>query len=88
MYRPYVVVGTVGVVLAVAGLIPFVRYFVLLLVERTPGNHLQSLILGSALLMGAFISLALSVLADLSRTNRILQEETLEQLKAIRYGNK
>lgn len=87
MYRPYVVVGTVGSILAVAGLIPFVRYAVFLAIDHHPGEHLQSLIVGSVLLMGAFLCLALSVIADLTRTNRVLQEETLEQLRAIRYGN-
>jgi glycosyltransferase involved in cell wall biosynthesis len=87
MYRPYVVVGTIGVVLAIAGLIPFVRYVALLLIDKQPGAHLQSLILGSALLIGAFLSLALSVIADLNRTNRILQEETLEQIKQMRFGS-
>jgi glycosyltransferase involved in cell wall biosynthesis len=86
MYRPYVVVGTVGSVLAVAGLIPFLRYVILVAVDRHPGAHLQSLIFGSVLLMGAFLCLALSVIADLTRTNRILQEETLEQIKTIRFG--
>jgi glycosyltransferase involved in cell wall biosynthesis len=87
MYRPYVVVGTIGVVLAIAGLIPFVRYIAFLVIDKHPGAHLQSLILGSALLIGAFLSLALSVIADLNRTNRILQEETLEQIKQMRYGS-
>ena len=86
MYRPYVVVGTVGSLLAVTGLVPFLRYLILLAMDRHPGAHLQSLIFGSVLLMGAFLCLALSVIADLTRTNRILQEETLEQLKTIRYG--
>jgi len=86
MYRPYVVMSTVGTTLAVAGIIPFVRYGILWLIDRHPGNHLQSLIFGSVALMGAFICLALSVIADLTRTNRILQEEALEQIKAMRYG--
>lgn len=86
MYRPYVVVGTLGTMLAVAGLIPFIRYIVLFIADKHPGSHLQSLILGGALLMGAFLCLALSVIADLTRTNRVLQEEALEQLKAMRYG--
>lgn len=87
MYRPYVVVGTVGTTLAVLGLIPFVRYGVLFLIDRHPGSHLQSLIFGSAALIGAFLSLALSVIADLTRTNRVLQEEALEQIKAMRFGD-
>jgi glycosyltransferase involved in cell wall biosynthesis len=86
MYRPYVVVGTVGTTLAVLGLVPFVRYGILFLVERHPGSHIQSLIFGSAALIGAFLSLALSVIADLTRTNRILQEEALEQIKTMRFG--
>lgn len=86
MYRPYVIVGTIGGVLAVGGLIPFIRYGVLFALERRPGGHLQSLILGSAMLTGAFLCLALAVIADLIRTNRVLHEETLEQIKAQRYG--
>ena len=86
MYRPYVVVGTVGTVFAVAGAIPFVRYLILFSIHRHPGAHVQSLIFGSAFLMGAFFSVALSVIADLTRTNRILQEETLEQIKTMRFG--
>jgi glycosyltransferase involved in cell wall biosynthesis len=86
MYRPYVVVGTIGTVLTVAGLIPFARYLILLGIDRHPGAHLQSLIFGSAALTGAFLCLVLSVIADLTRTNRILQEETLEQIKTMRYS--
>jgi len=87
MYRPYIVVGTVGTLLAIAGLIPFVRFVILFLTEHRPGSHLQSLIFGTVALMGAFICLALSVIADLTRTNRILQEEALEQIKAMRFGD-
>ncbi len=87
MYRPYVVVGTVGTLLALIGVIPFIRFFILFSTEHRPGSHLQSLIFGAVALMGAFICLALSVIADLTRTNRILQEETLEQIKAMRFGD-
>lgn len=87
MYRPYVIVGTIGGILTIGGLIPFVRYGILLALEHEPGGHLQSLILGSAMLTGAFLCLALAVIADLTRTNRVLHEETLEQIKAQRYGS-
>ncbi len=86
MYRPYVVVGTVGATLAVIGIIPFIRFLILFFTEHRPGNHLQSLIFGSVALMGAFLTLALSVIADLLRTNRILQEEMLEQIRTQRFG--
>jgi len=87
MYRPYVVVSTVGTVLGFVGLLPFLRFLVLFISDHHPGNHLQSLIFGAVSLMGAFICLALSVIADLTRTNRILQEEALEQIKAMRFGD-
>ncbi|MDB5170198.1 MAG: family 2 glycosyl transferase [Candidatus Saccharibacteria bacterium] len=88
MYRPITVFATFGTVLFVIGSIPFIRYLVLLLTEHEPSSHLQSLLLGSVFLFGAFLCLALSVIADIIRTNRILIEETLEQVKAQRFNTK
>lgn len=85
MYRPYVVVWTAGVILLVLGLVPFVRYAILLATENHPSSHLQSLIFGAVFLMGAFMCVVLAVIADLLRTNRILIEETLEQVRAVRF---
>lgn len=87
MYRPYVVMASVGGLLAVIGIIPFVRYLLLWGIDRHPGSHLQSLIFGGVFLTGAFMCLVLAVVADLIRTNRILHEETLEQIKMLRYGS-
>jgi glycosyltransferase involved in cell wall biosynthesis len=86
MYRPYVVVGTVGTVFGSVGVIAFLRYFILFVIHNHPGRHFQSLIFGSVMLAGAFLCLALAVIADITRTNRVLQEETLEQIKTIRFG--
>lgn len=86
MYKPFVAIGTVGVILFILGLIPFVRYLILFLIERNPSSHLQSLILGAVFMIGAFLCIALAVIADIIRTNRILIEETLEQVKAVRYN--
>jgi hypothetical protein len=36
--------------------------------------------------VASFVSLALLVIADLQRTNRILLEENLERTKLIQYG--
>lgn len=88
MYRPYVVMASVGGLLAIVGLIPFVRYLVLIGVDPHPGSHLQSLIFGGVFLTGAFVCVALGVIADLIRTNRILQEEALEQIRSMRYSVK
>lgn len=89
MYRPIAVFVGLGLTLLVIGLIPFVRFAVLSITHGdTVGGHIQSLLLGSVVLIGSFLSLVLGVVADLIRTNRILMEETLEQLKAARFNNR
>jgi glycosyltransferase involved in cell wall biosynthesis len=87
MFKPFGFFAIIGGIMFVAALIPFVRYLILLAVEHgSPGAHLQSLILGVAFIVGALLSIALGVLADLQRTNRILVEETLERVKEMQYG--
>lgn len=84
MFRPYALLATLGMVFGVVGLIPFVRFAVLVALGDG-GGHVQSLIFGTAMLVGAFFLLALLVIADLLRTNRILLEETLERQKHLQY---
>ena len=84
MFRPYVLLVTLASMLAVAGLVPFVRFLVLYLRGQGDGN-LQSLIFGSSMLVAAFVVAALLVIADLLRTNRLLVEETLERTKHLQY---
>jgi glycosyltransferase involved in cell wall biosynthesis len=80
MYRPYALFLSLAGVLLIAGLIPFVRYLYFF-VMSDGGNHLQSLLLGTILLTGAFLAVALGVIADLIRINRILIEAQLEATK-------
>jgi glycosyltransferase involved in cell wall biosynthesis len=84
MYKPYVFFATLSALLFVLGCIPFVRYLVIL-ADGSQGSHVQSLILGVTLLIAAALSLVLGVVADLIRTNRILIEESLEQIKRNRF---
>jgi glycosyltransferase involved in cell wall biosynthesis len=84
MYKPYVIFGWISSVLAVLGLVPFVRYAVLVTIGKG-GGHLQSLILGAVLLILSFLSVMLGILSDLIRTNRILIEDNLEHTKRARY---
>lgn len=80
MYRPYMVFISLGWLLLVGGLIPFVRF--LYLVGRQGGaHHLQSLIFGTVMLTAAFVSFTLGVIADLIRINRSLIEDNLELSK-------
>ena len=84
MFKPHYVLGLMGLVMGVAALIPFARFFVFWLMGDAAG-HVQSLIFGTAMLIGALLSFALLVIADLQRTNRVLMEETLERLKGLQY---
>jgi glycosyltransferase involved in cell wall biosynthesis len=86
MFRPWTLFATLGTLFGILGVVPFVRFLVLQLMG-TAGNHLQSLIFGGAMVVAALLSLALGVLSDLLKTNRILQEEVLERLKEQRYGS-
>ncbi len=85
MYKPYVIFGWISALLAVIGLVPFVRYAVLVAIGEG-GGHLQSLILGAVLLILAFLSVMLGIISDLIRTNRILVEANLEHTKRARFG--
>ena len=71
MYKPYVIFGWVSAFLAVLGLVPFVRYAVLVAMGDG-GGHLQSLLVGAVLLIMSFLSVMLGIISDLIRTNRIL----------------
>jgi glycosyltransferase involved in cell wall biosynthesis len=84
MYKPYVVFTVLGILFLVGGLIPFVRYLYFYL-HHSHRAHLQSLILGTVMLTGSFLSFVLVIVSDLIRTNRILQEQALEHIKAQRF---
>lgn len=87
MYRPYAVFGSLGIVLLVLGLVPFVRYLYLT-ITHAAGGHLQSLLLGSVLLIASFIAFTLGVVADLIRINRVLLEDNLERTKRAQIPTK
>lgn len=85
MYKPYVVFGYLGAVVFVLGAVPTARFLYFAFIKHDNQGHLQSLVIGSTLLVGAFLCFALSILADLIRTNRILQEQELEHIKRTRF---
>jgi glycosyltransferase involved in cell wall biosynthesis len=85
MYKPYVVFAWLTVIFGVLGLVPFVRYAVLL-AQGAEGGHLQSLLVGAVLLVMSFLSIMLALISDLIRTNRILIEDTLEHTRKMRFG--
>lgn len=86
MYRPYMVFAWLGLVLTIGALVPFVRYLILVLLDQQ-GQNLQSLLVGAVLAIGALLSFALGVIADLIRINRSLIEDALDLTKLQRYGD-
>ncbi len=85
MFKPYMVFNTLGIFLLLVGLAPFIRFLISFIINDGAG-HLQSLIVGSTMLVGSLLSFALGVIADLQRSNRILLEDSLERIKEIQYG--
>lgn len=88
MYKPYIIFGWLGSLLFLAGLGPFARFTYFYVVVGNARGHLQSLIIGSLLMTSAFLCLALNIIADLIRTNRILTEDNLEHTKRLRFQPK
>lgn len=85
MYKPYMVFGTLAIILFVLGAIPFTRFVVLSIQEDSTQGRIQSLIAGTVLLIGSFLCMVLNIIADLIRINRILIEDNLEQTKRLRF---
>ena len=85
MFKPYIFFGYLGAFLTILGLVPFLRYM-LLLIEGNQGGHIQSLMLGTTLLTAAFLSFALGVISDMIRINRSMQEDALERIKTMQFG--
>jgi len=84
MFRPLAFFLPISAVLLLLAIIPYVR-FLILLDSRNPGGHVQSLILGTAFLVGSLMAGALGIMAELMRINRVLIEDVLERVKAESY---
>lgn len=88
MYKPYMVFGTLGWTLFLVGLVPFARFVLLSFHDGSTTGHIQSLMIGSLLMIGAFLCLVMNIIADLVHINRILIEDNLEQSKRLRFKSK
>ncbi len=85
MFKPFAFFGGLGLLLFIAGAVPFISYAINVLIIHHRGAHLQSLILGVTLVTASLLSFALGVIADLQRINRVLHEDTLERLKHLQF---
>lgn len=84
MYRPHLIFLSMGFAFLAFGILPFLRYGVIYLTGDR-GDHIQSLLLGAVLIFASIISFALAVIADLTHTNRTLQEDALERIKRLQF---
>ncbi|MFT4157036.1 MAG: glycosyltransferase family 2 protein [Microbacterium sp.] len=85
MFKPHTVFLTLAALFFIGAAIPFGRFLVLTWLGIA-GEHVQSLIFGSAMLVGCLLSVALMVISDMLRTNRTLMEDALERIKLIQYA--
>lgn len=85
MYKPYILFGWLSGLLFALGLVPFARFVILSVQDGSTGGHIQSLLIGSLLMIASFLCLVLNIIADLIRINRVLIENSLELAKRQRY---
>lgn len=85
MFKPYVIFTTLTVLFGLLAAAPLIRFLVLWLIGGDTSGNVQSLIFGAIMSVAALLSLALGVISDLLRTNRVLLEDQLERIKEIQY---
>jgi hypothetical protein len=83
MYRPLPAFLWPAAFLALGGSILLGRFFWFYFTQPGPTGHVQSLIVGSALLIFALQLGLLGIIGELLRMNRILGEQTLQRVRRI-----
>ena len=82
MYRQMRFFFYLGSIISLVGLIPILRFLAAYWSGDGDG-HLQSLVLGTALLTMGFVVFVSGLLSDLISLNRQLNEITLEKMRAL-----
>jgi hypothetical protein len=80
MYRPMRFFFSLGAILSLLGLIPVAR-FLFFYLSGEGGGHIQSLVLGGAILSIGFMVFITGLLSDLISQNRQLLELQLEKIR-------
>ena len=85
MYNSMKVLGYLGVILIIIGLYPMVRWIYLSYIIMASGNHIQSLLLGTLLMVFGGLSILLGFISDLIAINRRHVEEILYRVRKHDY---
>ena len=69
--------------MALLGLVPFANYLIAFVQHPSASRHIQSLITGAVLFIGAMLLGALGVIGDLLDAQRTLSQRTFERVRRI-----
>ena len=83
MYQPLRVFFIIGAFLIVLGFLPIASFLYFYFVADSGGGHLQSLLLGSIIMLVGFMTLVVGLVADLISFNRQMLEMILERVKRL-----
>jgi glycosyltransferase involved in cell wall biosynthesis len=83
MYGPLPAFLLPALIFAACGAVLVGRFLWLYVTSPGPTGHVQSLVLGVALLIVAFMLVMLGIISDLLRANRVLTERTLHRIRHI-----
>ncbi len=86
MYNSMKTLSYIGVFLIILGAVPIIRWIYLSYVIHDSGNHIQSLLLGSLLIIAGGMSVLLGFISDLIAINRRYLEEVLYKLRKMEKG--
>lgn len=85
MYNPLRVFVAIGLGALLVGMAPIAR-FLWYYANGEGQGHVQSLIIGGALLVLGFLTVLLGAVADLIARNRLLLEQTLERVRMLEHS--
>ena len=85
MYRPLRVFFSIGILALLVGTAPILR-FLFYFVQGDGSGHVQSLILGGALVVAGIFTLLVGIVADLVNCNRRLIEQMMVRMERLEHG--
>jgi glycosyltransferase involved in cell wall biosynthesis len=83
MYEPLRVFMAAAALAALVGVVIWARFLYFFFFSDDPGQHIQSLILGSTMFIVAVQLAALGVIGDILAGSRVLQQRVLERVRRV-----